>query len=180
MRVIGDSALRLARRFALVVLGMACLGVLALFFLHHDGSIETDIWIDSPPQTVWKVLTATADYPQWNPEISRLDGQLVEGNVIEFAEGSGQDAMVFRPTVLTVRPGQELRWKGALWFPGLVDGEHRFQLEASGNRTHFIQSEQFTGILVGKLSDDALKETAESMKAMNAALKARVEALNGQ
>lgn len=170
--------MRLARRFALAVLGIVCAGVLALLFLHHDGSIETDIWIDSPPQTVWKVLTATADYPRWNPEISRLDGELVEGKVIEFAEGSGQDAMVFRPTVLAVRPGQELRWKGALWVPGLFDGEHRFQLEASGNRTHFIQSEQFTGILVGKLSDDALKDTAESMKAMNAALKTRVEALN--
>ena len=172
--------MRLARRFALAVLGIVCAGVLALLYLHHDASIETDIWIDSPPRTVWKVLTATADYPRWNPEISRLDGELVEGKVIEFAEGSGQDAMVFHPTVLAVRPEQELRWKGALWFPGLFDGEHRFQLEASGNRTHFIQSEQFAGILVGKLSDDALKDTAESMKAMNAALKARVEALSAQ
>lgn len=172
--------MRLAKRFALAVLGIACLGVLALLVLHHDGSIETDIWIDRPPQAVWKVLTATADYPRWNPEISRLDGELVEGKVIEFAEGSGQDAMVFHPTVLVVRPERELRWKGALWFPGLFDGEHRFQLEVSGNRTHFIQSEQFTGILVGKLSEDALKDTAESMKAMNAALKARAEALNAQ
>ena len=172
--------MRLARRFALAVNGIVCVGVLALLFLHHDGSIETDIWIDSPPQTVWKVLTATADYPGWNPEISRLDGELVEGKVIEFAEGSGQDAMVFHPVVLAVRPGRELRWKGALWVPGLFDGEHRFQLEASGNRTHFIQSEQFTGILVGKLAEDALKETAGSMKAMNVALKARAEALNAQ
>jgi hypothetical protein len=150
----------------------------ALLALHHDGSIETDVWIDSPPQTVWKILAATADYPRWNPEITRLDGALVEGHVIEFTEGSGQDAMVFHPTVLTVNAGHELKWTGSLGVPGLFDGEHRFQLEAEGTRTHFIQSEQFSGILVGKLSEDALTATAASMQAMNAALKARAEALN--
>jgi hypothetical protein len=64
--------------------------------------------------------------------------------------------------------------------PGRRYGEHRFQLEAAGNRTHFIQSERFTGILVGKLSEDALSDTAGLMKQMNAALKARAEALNVQ
>ncbi|WP_144156094.1 SRPBCC domain-containing protein [Paraburkholderia sp. BCC1885] len=173
--------MRLAKQLFLIIAGLLCLVFVALLALHHDGSITTEVWIDSPPQTVWKILTDTADYPRWNPEISRLDGALVEGNVIEFAEGSGPDAMVFHPTVLTVRPGRELKWKGFLWIPGLFDGEHRFQLveAAEGNRTLFIQSERFSGILVGKLSDGALSDTAALMKQMNAALKTRAEAAKG-
>jgi len=52
---------------------------------------------------VWTVLTATDDYPLWNPEISRLRGQLRESNVIEFVEGTGPDPMVFHPKILVVQ-----------------------------------------------------------------------------
>lgn len=168
----------LAIRFILSLLGVAFLGFLVILALHRDSSIETDIWIDSSPQVVWKVLTTTADYPSWNPEISRLDGQLRNGNVIEFVEGSGPDAMVFHPKILAVRPNHELRWKGYVGFPGIFDGEHRFLLEAVGNQTHFIQGEKFTGIFSGRLTQDILTNTADSMRAMNAALKKRVELLD--
>jgi hypothetical protein len=173
-----EPGLRLVRRVALIIAALFCVAFAALLALHHDGAIETDVWIDRPPQTVWTILTATADYPRWNPEITRLDGALVVGNVITFTEGSGDAAMVFRPTVLTVNPGHELKWRGSVGMPGLFDGEHRFRLEADGARTHFIQSERFSGILVGKLSDDVLQNTAASMRQMNAALKARAEASN--
>jgi hypothetical protein len=47
--------------------------------LHSDGSIETDIWIERPPEDVWKVLTATPSYGSCNPMISRLGAELREG-----------------------------------------------------------------------------------------------------
>ncbi|HEY1998834.1 SRPBCC domain-containing protein [Paraburkholderia sp.] len=172
------SILRLAKRLIPVFAALAFVGVCVMLALHHDESIHTEVWINSPPQAVWTILTDTADYPRWNPEISRLDGALREGSVIEFVAGSGEDAMVFHPRLLAVRPLQELRWKGSVWLPGIFDGEHRFVLEPAGNRTHFIQSEQFTGILAGKLTEDVVASTAESMKAMNAALKARAEQAN--
>jgi hypothetical protein len=166
--------------FSLGVAGVALAGCLAIAALHHDVSIETEVVIDSPPANVWKVLTATADYPLWNPEISRLTGPLCEGCVIEFAEGTGQDAMVFRPVVQAVRPDRELRWKGHVGFPGIFDGEHRFMLEAAGNGTRFIQGEQFTGILAGTLTEGIIQSTQDSMRAMNQALKARTEQLSGR
>lgn len=167
----------LAKRLALSLVGVAFLGFFSLLALHHDGSIETDVLIDCPPQTVWKVLTATSAYSLWNPEISRLDGELREGNVIEFVEGAGPGAMVFRPKLLAVQPNRELRWKGYVGLPGIFDGEHRFILEAVGNKTRFIQGETFTGILAGKLTDDVLQRTINSMKMMNTALKKRAELL---
>lgn len=160
--------------------GVVFLGFLAILALHHNGSIETEILIDSPPQTVWTVLTATDDYPLWNPEISQLRGQLREGNVIEFVEGTGPDAMVFHPTILVVQAVRELRWKGHVWFPGIFDGEHHFILETVGNKTRFVQGETFTGILAGTLTQSVLRDTGDNMHAMNVALKKRAELASGQ
>jgi hypothetical protein len=89
--------------------------------------------------------------------ISRLSGELREGNRIEFMQGpSPRDGIVFHPTILVARPGQELTSKGHVWFPGIFDGEHSFILEGKGPQTHFIQREHFSGLLVGKLTSGPL------------------------
>jgi len=147
--------------------------VLCLLALHKNGSIRTEVWIQCSPQQVWQVLTATDEYPSWNPMITHLTGELREGNVIEFSEG-----MTFRPTILRVRPAQELRWKGSVLVRGLFDGEHRFLLVPQGSRTQLIQSEEFTGLLAGRLTKGILQDTAEQMNAMNTALKQRCESLS--
>jgi len=175
-----EFILNLAKRVMYGFAGVVFLGFLAILALHHNGSIETETLIDSSPQTVWTVLTATDDYPSWNPEISRLRGQLREGSVIEFVEGTGPDAMVFHPKILAVQAVRELRWKGYVWFPGIFDGEHRFILEPVGNKTRFIQGETFTGILAGTLTQSVLRDTVISMHAMNDALKKRAELTSGQ
>jgi hypothetical protein len=161
-----------------LVIGLAILAgglLLALLAMHKDGSIRTEIWIHRSPQQVWQVLTATAEYPTWNPMISRLTGELREGNVIEFREGTGSDGMTFHPTVLRVRSPQELRWKGSVLLPGIFDGEHRFLLESEGNGTRLIQSEEFTGLLAGRLMQGVLRDTTDQMNTMNRALKERCE-----
>lgn len=167
--------MKLAQRLIFGFLGLLSAGLLALFALHRNSAISTDIWIDSPPQAVWKILTDTADYPSWNPEISRLDGPLRVGQAFEMVEGSEPDAMVFHPTLLALQPDRELRWKGYVGIPGIFDGEHRFLLEAVGGRTHLIQDEKFSGILAGRLTQEINQDTIEHMQAMNRALKKRLE-----
>jgi hypothetical protein len=170
--------MRAFRRLLISLAILSGLALLCLVALHKNSSIQTDIWINASPQQVWQVLTATVDYPSWNPMISRLVGQLREENVIEFTEGTGSDSMTFHPRILRVRAAQELRWKGNVLFPGVFDGEHRFFLEKQGNKTHLIQSEEFTGLLVGGLTQGILRETSDQMKAMNLALKQRTESLS--
>jgi hypothetical protein len=167
--------MRLLRRSMIAFVILVLCVLIALLVFHRDGSIRTEITIRCSPEQVWKVLTATADYPAWNPEISRLTGELREGNVIEFTAGTGPDGMTFHPTILSVKAAEELRWKGSVLVPGLFDGEHRFLLERQGNQTLFIQSEEFTGLFVGKLTQGVLTETTEQMDAMNSALKQRCE-----
>ena len=86
--------------------------------------------------------------------------------------------MTFHPKILRVRAAQELTWKGNVLVPGLFDGEHRFLLEKQGDNTHLIQSEEFTGLLAGKLTQGVIRETSDQMKAMNVALKQRSESLS--
>jgi hypothetical protein len=128
--------------------------------------------IKRTPGAVWQVLTATGDYPAWNPMIDKIVGDLREGNVVEVDEG-----MVFHPTILAVRPNQELRWKGYVWTPGVFDGDHRFVLEAQGEYTHLIQTETFSGVFAGQLTRGVIDQTVSAMQEMNRALKVRAESV---
>lgn len=41
--------------------------------------VSTEIIIKSDPQTVWNVLTDFKDYPNWNPYIIYIEGELKSG-----------------------------------------------------------------------------------------------------
>ena len=156
--------------------GLPIVFLLVLVALHKDKEIRTEIWIERPPAAVWQILTTTDEYPSWNPFIRHVRGQLQPGNRIEVEIGPpGSDTMTFRPVVLTVERDREIRWLGSLWMRGLFDGEHSFRLESDGGRTHLIQSERFSGLLVGRLSDGILSKTEVGFAAMNEAVKARAE-----
>jgi len=151
-------------------------GVLGvLFVLHEDSSVHADVLIDRPPSDVWKVVSASAAYPEWNPFITRVDGDFREGATIRIVLGTGSDSMVFKPTVLLVRPDQDLCWRGSAWVRGLFDGEHCIHLTAVSGGTHLEQTEHFSGLLVGRLTRDVIEDTRRNFQAMNAAVKRRVE-----
>jgi hypothetical protein len=158
------------RPVIIAVSALVVAGLFAIYACHADRDISTDILIQSSPRTVWQVLTATSQYPSWNPMINRIAGDLHEGNVIEVDEG-----MVFHPKILAFRPNRELRWKGHVGIPGIFDGDHRFVLAGQGEYTHLVQSERFTGILAGRLTRQIIDDTVEAMQEMNRALKARAE-----
>jgi hypothetical protein len=156
--------------------GVLVMLLLALLALHKDTEIQADLWIERPPGDVWQILTATDEYPSWNPFIRRLRGELQPGNKIEVEIAPPRsNPMIFRPIVIAVQPDREIRWLGSFWFRGLFDGEHSFRLESSGARTHLIQDERFSGLLVGGLSESILRKTQRGFVAMNEALKERAE-----
>jgi hypothetical protein len=137
--------------------------------------LRHEIEIDAPAERVWQALTKTADY-SWNPFIHRLEGKLAVGEKlqVEIEPPEGR-VMTFKPTVLEVEPARKLRWLGHFLLPKVLDGEHSFELQPlSGDRTRLVQSERFSGILVGLLSG-TLDKTEHGFAAMNAALKSKVE-----
>ena len=139
-------------------------------------SIGHAIEIEAPASRVWSVLTDTGSYPEWNPFIRRLEGELREGARLEVEiEPPGGRAMTFKPRVVAVEPGRELGWLGHLLVRGLFDGEHRFAIEDLGEgRSRFTQSERFSGLLVRPFAG-TLAKTERGFEAMNRALKERAE-----
>lgn len=145
----------------------------------HVKSLKTEIIINAPVAKVWQVLTNFEAYPEWNPFIIKIIGNLEIGHKLEaIIQAEGQSAMTFKPTVLKVEEEKEFRWLGHLFIRGLFDGEHYFELEALGpQQTKLIHGENFSGILVGLLLKRIGDGTLAGFKAMNKALKERVETM---
>ncbi len=145
--------------------------------------LTTQIEFDGTPEEVWKVLTDLPAHAQWNPFITKIDGELRVGAKLDVRlSPEGERGITMHPTVLAAEPGRELRWLGHLLVPGIFDGEHRFLIEESApGRVRFTQSERFGGILLPlfwkKLRDGG---TAKGFRAMNEALARRVAELHPQ
>jgi hypothetical protein len=140
--------------------------------------LRPEISIDAPPQAVWAILTATDQYPEWNPFITSIVGELAVGARLRVRiEPPGSEPMTFRPICLERLEFKKLRWLGSLMIKGLFDGEHIFELESIGpNNTRFIQREKFSGILVPLLWSSLANKTLRGFEAMNQKLKSRAEA----
>lgn len=141
--------------------------------------IEAAISVAAPPAAVWRVLTDFAVYPDWNPFVLAIAGDLVAGAALLVTlRPPGRRAMTMRPSLLVAQPDRELRWRGHLLFPGLFDGEHYFRLaaEADGG-CRFTQGEIFSGLLPGLMGEGLYAAVRDGFVAMNTALKARAEAM---
>ena len=141
--------------------------------------IHTEIEIAASAERVWHVLTDFASYPEWNPFMTRISGSLAVGSQLEtFIQPPGGRGIGFKPTVVALAPGRELRWLGRLLIRGIFDGEHSFRIERlTHERIRFIQEERFSGVLTfPPLFRVLTSGTEEGYKAMNQALKERAEA----
>jgi hypothetical protein len=136
--------------------------------------IKTEILIKATPERIWSILSNFGDYPKWNPFIKSLTGEVRVGNTITVKiQPPESKVMTFKPVILTYKANKELSWIGHLLFPGLFDGEHKFELIDNGNETtSFKHSEKFKGILVGFLN---LEKTKSGFQAMNEKLKELAE-----
>jgi hypothetical protein len=145
--------------------------------LFTGPSISTEIEIAAPAHTVWEELTNGADYPEWNPFVKHLSGNLEVGDHLNVTiQSEGNSPMDFTPEVLVADDNCELRWVGKLGFKGVFDGEHYFILEETANGTTILRhGENFTGMLAYPLLAVIRKDTLKGFEAMNAALKVRAE-----
>ena len=83
--------------------------------------------------------------------------------------------MTLRPRLVAVTRERELRWRGVLGIPGLMDAEHSFVLQPHAGGTRLIQQETFRGVLVPLLAGSLDRKTLPAFVAMNEALKQRAQ-----
>ena len=139
--------------------------------------IKTEILINASAEKVWNILVDFDKYPNWNPFIKSLTGDVkVGGKITVRIEPPDAKGMTFKPKVLAFDKSKELRWLGNLLFAGLFEGEHKLELTDNGNgTTTFKQSEKFTGILIPLFKKMLDVNTFNGFKQMNQKLKVLAE-----
>ena len=129
--------------------------------------------IQAPPMTVWRHLTDAERFPDWEPNVTRVDGTIAPGEKITVHTSFSERA--FPVTVSEFVPGERMVWSSAMPL-GLFRGARTFTLEAlSDNQTRVTTREEFGGLLlpiIGRTIPDlqpmfdqfvaALKERSES------------------
>ncbi len=141
--------------------------------------LRTEVEIQAPAEHVYAVLCDFARYPEWNPFITSIAGQLAVGQQLDvelsLPEGSSYQ---LKPRLIGLRSDAEaceLRWRGAFLLPALLEAEHFFSVTPLGpRRCRFVQGENFSGFLL-RFAGNTLTLTARGFVYMNQAIKKRAE-----
>jgi len=143
--------------------------------MHHE--LHTEIEIDATPNTVWDILTDLAGYSEWNTFITEAAGDVAVGaRLVNRMQTPNGKTMTIKPAVTAVERAKTFEWLGHLGVPGIFDGRHRFDLEAtSTGGTRLLHGERFDGVLVRLLRNSLDTQTKAGFEAMNTALKLRAE-----
>jgi hypothetical protein len=135
--------------------------------------ITTSILINATAEKVWSIVTDFESYDQWNPFIKLISGEIKVGNKLQvLIVPPNGNTMKFKPTILVANEDKELKWIGKLFFKGLFDGVHQFEIIDNNNGTAtFKQSESFKGLLVPFFKKMINVNTKNGFVLMNGALK---------
>ncbi|MBH2003366.1 MAG: SRPBCC domain-containing protein [Sphingobacteriia bacterium] len=141
-----------------------------------DKRIKTEIIINASKEKLWVLLTNFNGYPNWNPFIRSIEGELKQGGRLKNTLQNGEKIMVFKPIVLEVVPFHSFSWLGSLWVKGLFDGRHYFCIEEiAPNQVKLIHGEDFSGILSTAILKQVGEDTRKNFVDMNQALKQLAE-----
>ena len=144
--------------------------------LSTHKEIKTEIEIKASADIVWRILTNFPAYDIWNPYIYPASGDPVAGHQLDLTLRGGT-VIHFHPTVLVVKPDQELSWGGKVPF-GALERVVTFEIgEIEPHLVRLTAVERFRGIalpLEGGVTGDA----AAGWKAMTRALRDRAELLD--
>ncbi len=139
--------------------------------------LDTSIDINASADRVWEILIDFPAYPLWNPFITSISGEIKAGETVTMhLTLPGKPAMSFKPRIKVVIPPRELRWAGYVLAPGLLDGEHSFEIQGlTANRCLLRHVEVLTGVLAPLFIPTLQDATKNGFVAMNQALKNRAE-----
>jgi len=140
--------------------------------------LNASVEIDAPADTVWKIVADTSRYPEWNPFVQKVEGDLREGGRVAVTiRAPGRKPVTFKARVHRLDPGRELRWRGQWYVPGLFDGEHALTVEPlEGGRARFGSHEAVTGLLLPLLGKP-MRQSQAGFEQLCAAVKERAESL---
>jgi hypothetical protein len=139
--------------------------------------IRTEIGISAPPSRVWGVLTDFTRYPEWNPFVLEVKGDVYQDAPIHYRFEMPRGIRIWTAAVaVTFKPESELRFSAHLLLPSLFRGDHYFAIESTGrNDIIFHHGEIISGLLFPPVQLILQKHGPPIFQALNKALKQRAE-----
>ncbi len=104
--------------------------------------------IQAAPEALWAILTDSAGYCRWNPEISRVDGRIALGEQIRaYVVLHGGKVQPVTVRITELEAGHHMVWTGGLPL-GLFTGRRTFSIRpCDGGVTEFTMQVHFGGPL---------------------------------
>jgi hypothetical protein len=129
--------------------------------------------IEAPAQTIWQLLTDTAKYLDWNPNLLKAEGNIAQQEELKlyFQDAPNRPATV---KVVEFEPNRKMVWRSnsAMGFGRMV---RTYKLEPLGSKILFSIIEEYKGLLAPVFSHtlvdlrpaythfcEALKQKAET------------------
>jgi hypothetical protein len=129
--------------------------------------------IAASPDAIWAILTDASRYPEWDPGVERIEGQIAPGERIT-AYTKLSPGRAFPVTVAEFIPGQKMVW-GSKMPLGMFKGERTFALKPQPDgRVEVTVEERFRGWLL-PLIGRSLPNLTPTFESFLAGLKRRAE-----
>jgi hypothetical protein len=100
--------------------------------------------IQAETGVVWNLLTDAEGFPRWNSTVTRIEGEIREGERLRLhVPGTSR---TFTPRVSAVVPAQRMTWSDG--FNPVFKGVRTFELKArAAGSTDFVMTEHFSGLV---------------------------------
>jgi hypothetical protein len=101
--------------------------------------------IRATAECIWRLLTDANDFPRWNSTVTRIEGQIREGQQLTLRVPGSERA--FTPRVSGVVPNERMTWTGG--FAPLFKGVRTFELKPRNDASiDFTMRERFSGLIL--------------------------------
>ena len=129
--------------------------------------------VSARPEVIWDLLTDAASYPDWNPAVLRIEGEITEGERIALTSVVNPDRK-FKLTVTQFDPPSKMVWADGMPL-GLFKGVRTYTVEPSPDgTTEFRMVEVFSGLMEPLISK-SIPDMTESFEMFGDAVKRAAE-----
>lgn len=129
--------------------------------------------IEAEPQVVWDLLTTAADYPDWNPAVLGVEGEIEDGATIRLTSVVNPKRQ-FKLKVTDVRPPNHMVWWDGMPL-GLFKGVRTFDVTANGDGTSEFEMEEVYSGLMAPLITKSIPNQTEAFNQFADGLKRAAE-----
>lgn len=129
--------------------------------------------IEAEPQVVWDLLTTAADYPDWNPAVLGVEGEIEDGATIRLTSVVNPKRQ-FKLKVTDVRPPNHMVWWDGMPL-GLFKGVRTFDVTANGDGTSEFEMEEVYSGLMAPLITKSIPDQTEAFNQFADGLKRAAE-----